>query len=335
MRRTLISAVVTAAVSASLFAATPANAAEPDISGSGSSFANNFVVKCAAEYQAKTGNKVTYTSTGSGTGRTNFATGLSDFAFTDVPVQPGDSKKPAGAYVTTPVIGGAVAIVHSVAGVTDLNLDATTLGKVFFGTITKWNDPAIAALNPKASLPDAAITVIYRSTSSGTTQGLQEYLHENGQYNFPQASSSWNGIKTGASVALSTDMAYKTANTPNAIGYVDLSDIDVKVGRVAIKNVNGKFVKPTVATAALMLSKQTVSGGGTIDINYAANVKGAYQIALVTYALAPRTGTAKGAAVQKFIEFSVSTCSKKPAKGYSGFTGATYKKVLWFSQQGS
>lgn len=335
MRRTLISAVVTAAVSASLFAATPANAAEPDISGSGSSFANNFVVKCAAEYQAKTGNKVTYTSTGSGTGRTNFATGISDFAFTDAPVQPKDSKQPAGAYVTVPVIGGAIAIVHSVVGVKDLNLDATTLGKVFAGTITKWNDPAIAALNPKAKLPDATITVVYRATSSGTSQGLQEYLYETGTTSFPAASGTWAGVKTGAGVPLSTDVAYKTANTPNSIGYVDLSDIDRKIERVAIQNAAGKFVKPTVATAAIMLGKQTVSGGGTIDIDYAQKITGAYQISLVTYALAPRTGTAKGAAVQKFVEFSVSSCSKKPATGYSGFTGSTYKKVLWFSQQGS
>jgi len=335
MRRTLISAVVTAAVSASLFAATPANAAEPDISGSGSSFANNFVVKCAAEYQAKTGNKVTYTSTGSGTGRTNFATGLSDFAFTDVPVQPGDSKKPAGVFVTVPVIGGAIAIVHSVAGVNDLNLDPATLGAIFAGSITKWNDAAIKALNPKATLPEATITVIYRSTSSGTTQGLQEYLNENGQTTFPNASSSWAGVKTGASVALSTDMAYKTKNTPNSIGYVDLSDIDVKVGRVAIKNVDGKFIKPTVAAAASMLSTQKISGGGTIDINYAAKVKGAYQIALVTYALIPDNGTAKGAAVAKFATFAIESCSKKPAKGYSGFSGSAYRQALFFAKAGS
>ena len=326
--------MVTAAVSASLFAATPANAAEPDISGSGSSFANNFVVKCAAEYQAKTGNKVTYTSTGSGTGRSNFATGISDFAFTDAPVQPTDSKKPAGAYVTVPVIGGAIAIVHSVVGVKDLNLDAATLGEVFAGTITKWNDPKIAALNTKAKLPDATITVVYRATSSGTSQGFQEYLYETGTTSFPKASGTWAGAK-GAGVPLSTDVAYKTANTPNSIGYVDLSDIDRKIERVAIKNADGKFIKPTVAAAAIMLGKQTVSGGGTIDIDYTQKIKGAYQISLVTYALAPRTGTAKGAAVKKFVEFSVSTCSKKPATGYSGFTGATYKKVLWFSQQGS
>ena len=263
MRRTLISAVVTGALAASVFAATPANAAEPDISGSGSSFANNFVTKCAAQYQAKTGNKVTYTSTGSGTGRTNFATGTSDFAFTDAPVQPSDKSKPAGAYVTVPVIGGAIAIVHSVAGVKDLQLDAATLGGIFSGTIAKWNDPA------------------------------------------------------------------------NAIGYVDLSDIDVKVGRASIKNAAGKFVKPSVAAAAAMLSKQSLSGGGTIDINYTQKVKGAYQISLVTYALIPKTGTAKGAASQKFVEYAVSTCSKKPAKGYSGFKGAVYSKSLWFAKQGN
>ena len=327
--------MVTGALAASVFAATPANAAEPDISGSGSSFANNFVTKCAGQYQAKTGNKVTYTSTGSGTGRTNFATGTSDFAFTDVPVQASDKSKPAGSYHTVPVIGGAIAIVHSVQGVKELRLDAATLGGIFQGTITKWNAPEIQKLNKKATLPDAAITVIYRSTSSGTTQGLQEYLNENGQTFFPNASSSWAGVKTGASVALSTDMAYKTKNTPNSIGYVDLSDIDVKVGRVTVRNASGQFVKPTVAATANMLSKQKINTNGDININYAQKVKGAYQIALVTYALIPDNGTAKGAAVQKFVEYAVTTCSKKPAKGYSGFKGKVYNQALFFAKQGS
>jgi hypothetical protein len=78
-----------------------------------------------------------------------------------------------------------------------------------------------------------------------------------------------------------------------------------------------------------------LSGGGTIDINYTQKVKGAYQISLVTYALIPKTGTAKGAASQKFVEYAVSTCSKKPAKGYSGFKGAVYSKSLWFAKQGN
>jgi len=84
-----------------------------------------------------------------------------------------------------------------------------------------------------------------------------------------------------------------------------------------------------------MLSKQTISGGGTIDINYAQKVKGAYQIALVTYAIIPATGTAKGAAVKAFTEFAVSSCSKKPAKGYSGFKGSVYNQALFFAKAGS
>ena len=335
MRRTLISAVVTGALAASVFAATPANAAEPDISGSGSSFANNFVVKCAGQYQAKTGNKVAYTSTGSGTGRTNFAKGTSDFAFTDVPVQASDSSKPAGAYVTVPVIGGAITIVHSADGVKELNLDAATLGGIFAGTITKWNATEIQNLNKKATLPDAAITVVYRSGKSGTTQNLQEYLNENGVTAFPNADSTWKGVATGKSVALSTDMAYSVKNTPNSIGYVDLSDVDVKVGKVAMKNAAGKFIKPTVAAAAKFMSKQTINSAGDINIDFAKKVSGGYQLGLITYALIPQSASAKGAAVQKFVEYAVTTCSKKPAKGYAGLTGKTQAQAIWYAKQGN
>jgi phosphate transport system substrate-binding protein len=329
MRRTIASAVAAFAVTASLFAAAPANAAEVDITGSGSSFANNFVVKCAGKYQAATGNKVAYTSTGSGTGRKNLAAGTSDYAFSDAQYGAADAKP--SKWVTVPVIGGAVAIVFNVAGVKDLNLDAATLGGIFDGSITTWNDPKIVKLNKKAKLPASAITVVYRNTKSGTTQNLQNYLQENIGGAWLPAEQAWKGVATGASVALSTDMAYKVAHTDGAIGYVDLSDIDTKVGKVALKNAKGKFVKPSIAAASKFLSKQTVGSDGTIDINFTKKVTGGYQLSIVTYMMIPDATTAKGAAAKAFGIYAVTKCSKKPAKGYAGFGGSNFKKALFFA----
>lgn len=335
MRRTIVSAVAAAAVTASLFAATPANAAtQPDVTGSGSSFANNFLQKCSLQYLAKTGNKVTYTSSGSGAGRKDFTAGKFDFAAADAPFADAD-KKPAGGVVNVPVIGGAVAIVFKVDGVKELNLDAAALSGIFGGTILKWNDAAIVALNPKAKLPDTAITVVYRE-SGGTVQNFQEYLYENGQTAWaPAASSTWKGAK-GTKAPLSSDVAYLVKTTGNAIGFVDLSDVDAKVGKAAIKNAKGKFVKPTVAAASKMLSKQTVGESGAINIDFAKKVTGAYQISIATYLIIPAaSGSAKGAAIREFATFAVENCSKKPAKGYSGFKGSNYGKALFFAKAGN
>jgi phosphate transport system substrate-binding protein len=333
MRRTLVSAVAAAAVTASLFAAVPAQAAQPDIAGSGSSFANNFIQKCAAQYKAKTGNNVTYLSTGSGTGRKNL-TAAKTYAFAASDSVYGATEAQSG-HIIVPVIGGAVGIVYKVKGVQTLNLDPKTLGAIFDGSISKWNDPAIKKLNKTAKLPNLAITVVYRGTGSGTTQNVQNYLQETIGGSWPAANQTWVG-KQGASVPLSTDMAYKVNNTPGAIGYADLSDLDRKVTMVSLKNAAGQFVKPTVKSASAFLSKQKIKGNGEIDINFTAKAKGGYNLSIVTYLMIPSGNRGVlGAAVKDFAVFAVDTCSKKPATGYAGFTGTNYRQALFFAKAGS
>ena len=337
MRRILASAVTAFAVTASLFAAAPANAAEASITGDGSSFAYNFITKCATTYQAKTGSAVTYTATGSGQGRKDFAAGKVDFAASDAVYSSADAATPSS-YVTVPVIGGPIAIVFNVTGVKALNLDAATVGKIFNGSITTWNDAAIKALNPKASLPSANIVVAYRSKNSGTTQNLFNYLNANSGLTFAggQAWAAGGGVATGKGVANSSDMAYTVAHTSDTIGYVDLSDVDVSVGKVALKNKAGKFVLPTAAAAQKFLSKQTIAADGSMNIDFAKKVTGGYQLSIVTYMFIPKgKGTANSAAAAKFAQFAVDTCSKKPAKGYTGFSGKNLKTASALAKQGS
>jgi phosphate transport system substrate-binding protein len=325
MRRTLVSAVAAAAVTASLFAATPAQAAEVDIKGSGSSFAGNFLIDCASRYTAKTGNKVSYTATSSGKGRASFAAGTDDFAGSDSLY--GATEAAPGAYTTIPVIGGPVALVFNVAGVNNLRLDAATAGKIFDGTITKWNDPAIAALNPKATLPDKNFVVVYRSSNSGTTQNVQNYFQETIGGAWPAANQAWVGVKTGSGQATSADLVAKVKGTSGGIGYADLSDVNVKMGRVTLKNANGEWVKPSVASASKMLSKQKIESNGSIDINFTKKIKGAYQLSIATYLMIPTAGD-KAPAAKAFAKYAIDTCSKKPAKGFAGFKGKNYDTAL-------
>jgi phosphate transport system substrate-binding protein len=325
MRRTLVSAVAAAAVTASLFAATPAQAAEVDIKGSGSSFAGNFLIDCAQRYTAATGSKVSYTPNSSGTGRKAFAAGTDNFAGSDS-LYGATEAKPAS-FATVPVIGGPVAIVFSVGGVNNLRLDAPTVAKIFDGTITKWNDPAIVALNKKAKLPDKNFTVIYRSSNSGTTQNFQEYLNENVGGSWPAANQAWVGVKTGSGQASSADLVAKVKATSGSIGYADLSDVGVKLGKVTLKNAAGEWVKPSVASASKFISKQYIDANGQMDINFAKKVKGAYQLSIITYLMIPTAGDYAPAA-KAFAKYAIDTCSKKPAKGFAGFKGKNYTTAL-------
>ena len=315
MRRTLVSAVAAAAVTASLFAATPAQAAEVDIKGSGSSFAGNFLIDCASRY----------TATSSGKGRAAFTAGTDNFAASDSLF--GATEKAPASYATVPVIGGPVAVIFNVAGVKNLRLDAVTTSQIFSGTIKKWNDPKIAKLNPKATLPDKDFVVVYRSSNSGTTQNLQNYFQENVGGAWPAANQAWIGVKTGSGQATSADLVAKVKGTSGAIGYADLSDVGVKLGKVTLKNANGEWVKPSIASASKMLSKQKIEANGSIDMNFTKKVKGAYQLSIPTYLMIPTAGDSAPAA-KAFAKYAIETCSKKPAKGYAGFKGKNYKTAL-------
>ena len=324
--------MVTGALAASVFAATPANAAEVDISGSGSSYSNNFIMRCATAYKAKTGSTVNYAPLGSGTGKSDFAKGATDFGGSDTIYGSSDTK-PAGAYVTVPVIGGPIAIVFNVKGVNSMKLDPATLSGIFKGTIAKWDDPAIKALNPKTTFPSTDINVVYRSKSSGTSQNFQDYLNQwNGGWT---VGGNWSGAKD-VPVADSAAMASTVKSTGSSIGYVDLSDVGaVKFGKVAVKNANGEFVKPSAAAASKFLSKQNINADGSITLNFGKKVKGAYQISMVTYMFIPKAGTPKGQAAAAWATYAVEKCSKKPFPGYAGLTGKAYKTALALAKTGN
>ena len=208
-----------------------------------------------------------------------------------------------------------------------MRLDAVTASQIFSGTIKKWNDEKIAKLNPKATLPDKDFVVVYRSSNSGTTQNLQNYFQENVGGAWPAANQAWIGVKTGSGQATSSDLVAKVKGTSGAIGYADLSDVGVKLGKVTLKNAKGEWVKPSVASASKMLSAQKIAADGSIDMNFTKKVKGAYQLSIPTYLMIPTAGDS-APAVKAFAKYAIETCSKKPAKGFAGFKGKNYKTAL-------
>jgi phosphate transport system substrate-binding protein len=155
------------------------SACSSDSSASSTAQANAMTRFVATFEDACPGQSLSYTSNGSGAGVREFISGQSDFAGTDSPLTADEATRAeqrCGGADTwhLPVVFGPLAITYNLANVDTLVLDAPTLAKIFDGTITRWDDPAIARLNQ--SMPSQPITVVYRSDESGSTDTFQQYL---------------------------------------------------------------------------------------------------------------------------------------------------------------
>jgi len=332
MRRSSSAIATITALVASVALVAPASNAAETITAGGSSYANGILSACAAAYKTDT---ITYASTSSGTGRTNFRTGTYDFGAADSGYSATDVKPANFTYV--PLVGGPIAIMFNVEGVNSLNLTAKVLGGIMNGRYTTWNDEAIQSLNPKAKLPNEKINVYYRSGSSGTTQAFANYLRGNGasgwKDNGTWTTASGQSTPVGSSAGNSQLLVDGVKATKFSIGYADLSDAAAKgIPFAAIRNPLGAYVMPSVKAASTFLGTQKVTSSGLLDIDYAKAVKGGYNVSLVTYAVAPTAAAnaAKGAAIKKFLTYVINSCSPSRAPGlnYSPLSAALKAKAL-------
>ena len=235
-------AAVAILAASSVFAA---NAA--DITGAGASFIYPVMSKWSADYSTATGKKVNYQSIGSGGGIAQIKAKTVDFGSSDAPLKPEDLAA-SGLAQFPSVIGGVVPVVN-VAGIAPgaLKLDGTVLANIFLGKIKTWNDPAIAALNPGLTLPNAKVTVVHRSDGSGTTFNFVNYLSK--------VSPEWkSSVGEGTSVQWPAGIGGKgnegvaayVKQIKGGIGYVELSyALQNKLSYTAMKNAAGKFVQPS------------------------------------------------------------------------------------------
>jgi phosphate transport system substrate-binding protein len=318
-----------AALVASITVAAPAAYANETITGSGSSYMNSFQQTCSAAYTA---NKATYTSTGSGTGKSQFAAGTTNFGGSDSLYS---SDAPAN-FVYVPLVGGPVGVVYNVKGVKSLRLTPQVISEIFQGKIKKWNAPKIKALNPTAKLPNKAIQVVYRADGSGTTNNFGNYMKQvvKGTWTAADGWAEALGQKPVGTSARTNQGVIATVKTlANSITYADTADAKAaKLPFASIRNGFGEFVQPTVANAARFMAKQQLSSSGEVVFNYNTKVKGGYPITLVAYGLAPTksSNAAKGAAVKDYFTYLIRTCGpqKAAAGNYVAMTGAIQKKAL-------
>src|ERR1700751_5125327 len=147
-----------------------------EATGAGASFPAPLYSKWASDFNKATGAKINYQSVGSGAGIKQIDAKTVDFGASDMPLSD-DELKSKGLMQFPTVIGGVVPVIN-IQGIKpgELKLSGAVLGDIYLGKITKWNDPAIKALNGSLALPDAAIAPVRRADGSGTTFLFTNYL---------------------------------------------------------------------------------------------------------------------------------------------------------------
>jgi phosphate transport system substrate-binding protein len=252
----LLAAALTACSSSATSTPHPATADVVHLTGAGSTFdAPFFNLAFPAYQQAHLSTGVSYAAVGSSAGISRFTAGQVNFGATDVPASTADlAGARGGPALQVPVDLGAVAVAYNVLTLsnTPLRLTGPVLAKIFLGLITKWDDPAITALNPGAHLPDAYITIVHRADGSGTTYIFSNYLSS--------VSPGWAAAAgTGRSLHWSAGIggegnagvAAAIERTPYSIGYVETSyTTGTALGYAAIANRDGNYTTPTPAAIA-------------------------------------------------------------------------------------
>lgn len=270
------------------------------VSGSGSTWSANalqqWIRNVAANYQWI----VNFDAGGSSAGRQQFAQGTVDFAVSEIPYQLAGSDspdpRPARQFVYVPIVAGGTAFMYNLViggqRVTNLRLSGDVLAKIFTGVITKWNDPAIAADNPKLALPAIQIVPVVRSDGSGTTAQLTSWMRS--QYpsvwsaycakagrancgitsNFPVVSGSAFVAQNGSDGVAGF---VKQDGSVGAITYVEESyALNARFPVAKMLNAAGYYTEPTASNVAVSLLAAVINSDPVSPDYLTANLGGVY-----------------------------------------------------------
>jgi phosphate transport system substrate-binding protein len=243
--------------------------------------------------QVCSGKNLSYNPTGSGAGREQFIAKQVDFAGSDSALSKEQIAQAAARCGNNPawnlpLVFGPIAMAYNVEGADKLVLNGDTLAKIFQGQIKKWNDPVIAQLNAGTNLPDADITPIFRSDSSGTTDNFQKYLKAAAPQTWTKDAGSEFQGGAGEGAQKSAGVVQAVQATPGAIGYVEkgfaqqaglkMAQIDSGAGAVELTDES--------AGKAIDAAKFAAEGNDlALDLNsiYGTKEAGAYPLVLATY----------------------------------------------------
>ena len=278
------------------------------------------------------GKNLAYNPTGSGAGVNQFIANQVDFAGSDSPLskdQPAEAAKRCGGNPAwnLPLVFGPVALAYNLPGVDKVVLNADVLAKIFTGAVTTWNDPAIAALNAGATLPDTKIVPVYRSDSSGTTDNFQKYLGTAAPQTWTKGAGKEFQGGAGEGAQKSAGVVQAVQATAGAIGYVEKGFASQAGLPMAQIDTGSGAVELTDASAAKAIEGAKFAAEGNdlaLDLNsiYGTTAAGAYPLVLATYEIVCSKGYAPetAAAVKSFLTVAAND-------GQGGLSAAGYSPL--------
>jgi phosphate transport system substrate-binding protein len=289
------------------FASTATMAA--DITGAGSTFAYPIYAKWAEMYKKSSGSGLNYQSIGSGAGIKQIKAKTVDFGASDMPL-PADELNEGGLMQFPTIMGGVVTVVN-LEGIApgQLKLTGPVVADIYLGKITKWNDQAIASLNPGVKLPVEDITVVHRADSSGTSFLFTDYLSKTNP-EFKTKIGAGTAVKwaTGVGGKGNDGVAANVQRIKGSIGYVEWAYAKKnKMSHTQLKNRDGVFLQPDddhFKAAAANADWAKAPGFGVVLTDQPG--KAAWPITGVTYALVHKqqADAAKGKEVLKFFDYA-------------------------------
>ena len=305
----LITAVFAAALAAGTAGATATRHNGTTLAGAGSSFVAPLVSQWIPAVGSAYGYEVQYNPIGSGGGISAVTARTVDFGASDAPLS-ADQFSACKGCAQIPWALSATSVIYNLNGAKNLlHMDGATLARIFDGEIATWNDAAIKKLNPGVSLPGDKIAVVHRSDNSGTTYNFTDYL--------ASASPSWKS-KIGTGVAVnwptgtgargSSGVAATVAQTPGAIGYVDVAYAKANhLKFLAVKNRSGKYTTPGlrgILAAATSDQKPNAQTNELSIVNPPKKYDLAYPISTYSYVIVPLQSS-KAPELKKFLFWAV------------------------------
>jgi phosphate transport system substrate-binding protein len=301
-------------------ALTAAVASAQDLTGAGATFPYPIYSKWFDAYAKKTGIRINYQSIGSGGGIRQYTEATVDFGATDGPMTETQMTAVKGNVLHIPTVLGAVVLTYNLPalGTARVRFDAATVAEVFFGRITRWNDPKLAALNPGIRLPALDIIVVHRSDGSGTTFVFTDYVSKVSP-EWKSSVGSATSVKWPAGIGGKGNegVTQQVKQLEGAIGYVELVyAVSNRLPVALLKNAAGQFVEPsleavTAAAAGVKLGPDT---DFRVSITNAAGPK-AYPVASYTWLLVPKDATdpAKARKLRDFLRWMTTSEAQKMA----------------------